>query len=169
MLIDSRQYCVCIIHVQDRPMLVAANPGSAAAACGILLRAAGQLGRSVLRSEQHAQELEPTVAARGCAREGVSAVNETAFSCLREPTWRERLHRLSVAETVLCRGKAQIAILQTVLDLAAGNAAAFVVTDAVTSRIEACCQYRGDGADRVLNSLGDAGGCTVRCDSGVIR
>ncbi len=137
LLIDSGQSCLCLIDVQERLTPAMADPDGVVAACGILLRAASRLGLPVLISEQYSKGLGPTVAALDDAREGVAPVEKSAFSCLREPGWRERFNGLGKRQAVLCGIEAHVCVLQTALDLVADGAAVFVVADAVGSRSNA--------------------------------
>ncbi len=132
MLLDSKRSTLLVIDVQEKLLPHIADHSDVLAHCGWLVRVATRLGVPVLATEQYPH--------------GIGATHPDLRALLPAAP-REKLHFSCVAagcldadpafareQLVLCGIETHVCVLQTALELRAGNREVFVVEDAVGSR-----------------------------------
>ncbi len=139
-LLDAARSVLVVVDLQERFHAVIPGFNDVVARTETLARAAASLKVPVLTSEQYPKGLGPTVSALTAALPPQTPVHEKlCFSACDLPAWAAALktHRAARRDQiVLCGVEAHVCILQTALDLAAGDATVYVVEDAVSSRRE---------------------------------
>jgi len=134
MRIKVDQSCLVIVDVQERLAPVMANPRKVIDGATRLVAGAKRLSVPTVISEQYPRGLGPTmVDVRELADEG-DFVEKTAFSCVGEPKFMEKLEALGKRQIVVAGIEMHVCVLQTCLDLKENGFDVFVVTDASGSR-----------------------------------
>lgn len=101
----------------------------------LLARSAGLLDVPVLRTEQYPKGLGPTVADLTPALpEASQSFEKTTFSCLGAPGFAQALELSGRRQIIIVGMEAHVCVLQTALDLRAGNYQIYVAEDAICSR-----------------------------------
>lgn len=99
----------------------------------VLLQAANILSITTLFTEQYPKGLGHTIPELLVFLDAKSAIEKTAFSCLNEPKFKNKLCR-EKPQIILAGMEAHICVLQTALDLMASNHQVFIAEDAIISR-----------------------------------
>ncbi|MRS12942.1 MAG: isochorismatase family protein [Actinobacteria bacterium] len=105
-------------------------------ASALLARCAAVLGIPVIVTRQYPRGLGETVPEVLEAVDSHKPVDKVSFSCLAEPSFRERLEGLGRRQVVLAGMETHICVTQTALALSAEGYAVFVAADATCSRRE---------------------------------
>lgn len=101
----------------------------------LLARSAGLLDVPVLSTEQYPTGLGPTVAEITAALpQTARSFEKTTFSSVGAPGFSDALEQIGRRQIIIVGMEAHVCVLQTALDLAAGNYGVFVVEDAICSR-----------------------------------
>jgi isochorismate hydrolase len=101
----------------------------------LLARSADLLGVPVLRTEQYPRGLGPTVAEITEALPGTTqSFEKTSFSGVAAAGFLEALAQTDRQQVIIVGMEAHVCVLQTALDLLAGNYNVYVAEDAVCSR-----------------------------------
>jgi nicotinamidase-related amidase len=155
MLIERAKSQVLLVDMQERLVPAMSGAADVIAACGILLRGAGQFGVPVLASEQYPKGLGHTVSDLAALVPEQHRFEKLEFSCYENSSLRETLSRAALPQIVLAGVEAHVCVLQTGLDLiAAGGFTVFVVADGIASR-------RPESRETALRRLERAGAIPV--------
>lgn len=134
MLMERASSSLLVVDVQDRLAPAMTNRDQMETNVGVLLQAARRLDVPVLVSEQYPKGLGRTVSGlTGLFREDV-VIEKTAFSCVRDDTWKMRFDALGRRQAVICGIESHVCVLQTALQLRESGTDVFVVADATASR-----------------------------------
>lgn len=129
----------------------------------LLARAAGLLEVPVLQTEQYPRGLGPTHPSVSEALPATTTrIEKLAFSCCGAQAFLDALERQQRRQVVLVGMEAHVCVLQTALDLAAGERQVFVVEDAVCSR-------RLENYQNALDRLRQSGVLVVSAESVVFE
>ena len=101
-----------------------------------LIRGSSLLGVPLIWTEQVPEKLGPTTEVVRREIEGEKPISKSAFSCMGEPIFADRLESLNRRTVVLCGIEAHVCVYQTALDLVEAGYRVEVVSDAVSSRRE---------------------------------
>ena len=152
MLLDRTKSLLLLVDMQERLVPAMADAAEVTARCGILLRAAYELGVPILASEQYPKGLGRTVPA--LAELAERRLEKMEFSVYANITIKDELKRAGQKHIVLCGVEAHVCVLQTGLELIEAGFEVFVVADAVASR-------RAESRDRALQRIAQAGGTVI--------
>lgn len=134
-MLDQNQSMLVIIDVQGKLAEAMHEKDGLLANIGRLAETAKALDVPVLVTEQLPDKLGPTrTEIAEVLQPECHVVSKSAFSCCGEPAFIRKLEAFGKNQIVLCGIEAHICVLQTALDLLAGNHEVFVVADAVSSR-----------------------------------
>ncbi|HEX6957384.1 MAG TPA: isochorismatase family protein [Ferrovibrio sp.] len=149
-LLSAAQSLLLIVDIQDR-LLPAMQDGEAVVRnSAILLQASGKLGIPALLTEQYRKGLGGTVAAVAEVAAGAPVCEKMHFSAYADPAIRGRIEQFGRKRIVIAGIEAHVCVLQTALDLIAGDYDVFVVADAIASR-------RRENVELARQRLGMAG------------
>jgi isochorismate hydrolase len=101
-----------------------------------LIRGAYLLRVPLIWTEQVPEKLGPTTEVIRREIGAETPISKSAFSCLGEPMFVDRLESLNRHTVVLCGIEAHVCVYQTALDLVEAGYRVEVVSDAVSSRRE---------------------------------
>ncbi len=154
MLIDASRSALLIVDVQERLLPTVSDPDGVVRGCGLLLEAARRLDVPFIVSEQYPKGLGPTVTPLNDMVPAWSVCEKLHFSCVGDPTLRQRLGRLGRPQIVIGGIEAHVCVLQTALGLGEQGLQPIVVEDAVSSRLEssratALARLRANGVEIV--------------------
>lgn len=135
-LIDRSRSRLLVVDLQQKLLPAVRDAETLVRNAGILIDAARGLDVPVLASEQYPTGLGPTVPEVAQRLRPGETLAKLTFSCMREPALAERLSDRGRPQVVVCGAEGHVCVLQTALDLRAGGADVFVVTDAVSTRRE---------------------------------
>ena len=155
MLLERGKSLLLLVDVQERLVPAMAQAADVVANCGILLRAAGELGVPVLASEQYPKGLGTTVPA--LAPLAPRRLEKLEFSAYENTTIKDELSRADRRQIVLAGIEAHVCVLQTGLELIAAGFEVFVAADAVASR-------RPESREVALHRLGRAGATLITAE-----
>ena len=138
MLLHAARSILLIVDVQERLAPAMHDRDGTVRNCGILIKAAKELGVPIVMSEQYPKGLGPTVPElRELLSEG-SILPKMSFSCAGEPALKDRLTDEDRPQIVVAGMEAHVCVLQSALDLqgpaSEAGGGAFVVADATDSR-----------------------------------
>jgi nicotinamidase-related amidase len=137
MLIVREQSCLLVIDVQER--LATALPERdrllVINRIMLLIQAAQRLDVPVLVTEHIGKEADPTVPALRRLVPEDAIVGKRALACTDESALAERLDRMGRDQVVLCGAETHVCVLQSAVQLGGNKREAFVVGDAVASRL----------------------------------
>ena len=129
MLLARDKSQLLIVDVQQKLLGAISGKEKVVEACVRLVRAARLLDVPITISEQYPQGLGPTVdPIREAFANSGFVLDKVEFSCLKNEALRERLHELRR------KGRPQVCVLQSAIDLEAQGFESFVVADAIGSR-----------------------------------
>ena len=120
-----------------------------------MIRAAEVLGIDVICTEQYPDGLGPTIP-EIAEHLNVDPISKIAFSCCRQDEFETTLRRTKCTQVLIAGIETHICVYQTALDLLAGGYEVHVLTDAVSSRIQANRQLglqRMNQAGAVMTSV----------------
>lgn len=126
-----------LVDMQDRLADVMPRRDAVIASAALLARVAVSLGIPAIVTRQYPQGLGETAPELGEALGALSPIDKTAFSCMGEPAFRERLESLTGRQVLLTGMETHICVTQTALDLLAEGYDVYVVADATCSRRDA--------------------------------
>jgi nicotinamidase-related amidase len=132
MLLDRAKSLLLLVDMQQRLVPFMAGREDVIAQCGILLRAAGEMGVPILASEQYPKGLGTTIPELA---ELVSVrFEKMEFSAYANTAIKDELKRARQEQIVLAGVEAHVCVLQSALELLEAGYQVFVVADAVASR-----------------------------------
>lgn len=134
-LMDRQSAVLVVVDLQERLLAEIPVQEAIASKAALLIRVARELGVPVLATEQYPKGLGPTVASVAEALES-EPIEKLAFGCLGEPRFMEALEALGRRQLVLVGAETHVCVLQTALSAVARGFEAYVVTDAVGSRLK---------------------------------
>jgi isochorismate hydrolase len=120
--------------------------------CGILLRAAYELGVPIFASDQYPKGLGATLPA--LAELATRRLEKMEFSAYANSAIKDELQRAGQKQIMLAGVEAHVCVLQTGLDLIEAGYQVFVVADAVASR-------RAESREMALHRLARAGATPI--------
>jgi nicotinamidase-related amidase len=139
MLLDHNKSQLLIIDVQEKLLPAVSNPERVVERCVRIVRAAKTLGIPITYSEQYPRGIGATVEPlREVLDYAGVVVEKVEFSCAKNEALRERLHELrrqGRPQVVIGGIEAHVCVAQTAIDLEGQGFEAFVVADAVSSRV----------------------------------
>lgn len=138
-ILDPSRAVLVVIDVQEK--LSAAMPKSVLRQVvkntGVLIAAAGELGFSILLTEQYPQGLGRTLPELQQQLGSVKPIEKLAFSCCGEAAFTSRFSATDPRQVILTGMEAHVCVYQTALDLLGAGHHVFVPVDAVCSRSKA--------------------------------
>ena len=138
MLLHRDRAHLAVIDIQDRLAPVIHEVESLVTNAARLIKYADRLAVPVTFTEQMPERIGTTLETlRQVASEGAACLTKTTFSSLQAPAIANRFHDLRGEgrdQIVVAGMESHVCVLQTVLDLLAGNYEVFLVADAVSSR-----------------------------------
>jgi nicotinamidase-related amidase len=152
MLLERAKSLLLLVDMQERLVPAMADAAAVTDRCGILLRAAHEIGVPIFASEQYPKGLGGTLpqfvdlASR--------RMEKLEFSAYANPAIQDALKRAGQSQLVLCGVEAHVCVLQTGLDLIEAGYQVFVVADAVASR-------RPDSREVALHRVARAGATLI--------
>jgi len=152
MLLERAKSLLLLVDMQARLVPAMAGAAELITQCGILLRAAYELGVPIFASEQYPKGLGPTIPE--LTEFPTRRLEKLEFSAYANPAIKDELTRAHQKQIVLCGVEAHVCVLQTGLDLIAAGFQVFVVADAVASR-------RAESREVALHRLGRAGATLI--------
>lgn len=132
MLLERAKSLLLLVDMQERLVPAMADAADLTARCGILLRAAYELGVPILASEQYPKGLGATIPS--LAAFATRRLEKTEFSAYANSAIKDELTRAGQKQIILAGVEAHVCVLQTGLELVAAGFHVFVVADAVASR-----------------------------------
>ncbi|MDQ7250796.1 hydrolase [Dongia sedimenti] len=132
MLLERAKSLLLLVDMQERLVPVMADAADLTARCGILLRAAYELGVPILASEQYPKGLGATIPS--LAAFATRRLEKMEFSAYANNAIKDELTRAGQKQIILAGIEAHVCVLQTGLELVAAGFQVFVVADAVASR-----------------------------------
>ena len=132
MLLERAKSLLLLVDMQERLVPIMADAADLTARCGILLRAAYELGVPILASEQYPKGLGATLPA--LAELAPRRLEKMEFSAYANSAIKDELTRAGQKQIILAGIEAHVCVLQTGLELVAAGFQVFVVADAVASR-----------------------------------
>jgi len=133
----NREDCVLVlIDVQGRLAELMADRDRLFENLVRLVRGANLLEVPVVWTEQMPEKLGPTTAVIRNELAAATLIAKSAFSCMGEPAFVDRLEELGRRTVILCGIETHVCVYQTALDLIESGYRVEVVTDAVSSRSE---------------------------------
>jgi nicotinamidase-related amidase len=152
MLIERTKSLLLLVDMQERLVPAMADAADVTARCGILLRAAYELGVPILASEQYPKGLGPTLPA--LAGFATRRLEKLEFSAYANNAIKDELTRAGQKQIILAGVEAHVCVLQTGLDLIDAGYQVFVVADAVASR-------RAESREVALHRVARAGATLI--------
>ena len=132
MLLERAKSLLLLVDMQERLVPIMADAAALTARCGILLRAAYELGVPILASEQYPKGLGATLPA--LAELAPRRLEKMEFSAYANSAIKDELTRAGQKQIILAGIEAHVCVLQTWLELVGAGFQVFVVADAVASR-----------------------------------
>lgn len=132
MLVERAKSLLLLVDMQERLVPIMADAADLTARCGILLRAAYELGVPILASEQYPKGLGATLPA--LAELAPRRLEKMEFSAYANSAIKDELTRAGQKQIILAGIEAHVCVLQTGLELVGAGFQVFVVADAVASR-----------------------------------
>lgn len=132
MLLERAKSLLLLVDMQERLVPIMADAADLTARCGILLRAAYELGVPILASEQYPKGLGATLPA--LAELAPRRLEKMEFSAYANSAIKDELTRAGQKQIILAGIEAHVCVLQTGLELVGAGFQVFVVADAVASR-----------------------------------
>jgi nicotinamidase-related amidase len=132
MLLERAKSLLLLVDMQERLVPAMADAAAVTDRCGILLRAAYELGVPIFVSEQYPKGLGATLPA--LAEFATRRMEKLEFSAYANPAIRDELKRAGQSQLILAGVEAHVCVLQTGLELIDAGYRVFVVADAVASR-----------------------------------
>jgi nicotinamidase-related amidase len=132
MLLERTKSLVLLVDMQERLVPAMADAADVTARCGILLRAAYELGVPILASEQYPKGLGTTIPA--LAELATRRLEKMEFSAYANNAIKDELTRAGQPQIILAGVEAHVCVLQTALELIDAKFQVFIVADAVSSR-----------------------------------
>lgn len=141
MLLDKNDSLLVLVDVQEKLTPAVLNHKTVIDRCVWMLKLAQRMDVPVLVSEQYPKGLgaslndfKPYYTAENC-------IEKVHFSCMKEPTFINKLHEFKKNQLVLIGIEAHVCVLQTALDMKSTGFDVYVVVDAVTSRHDVDLKY----------------------------
>src|SRR6185369_582686 len=132
MLLERAKSLLLLVDMQERLVPAMADAADVTDRCGILLKAAYELGVPIFASEQYPKGLGPTLPQ--LAEFATRRMEKLEFSAYANPAIRDELKRAGQSQLILAGVEAHVCVLQTGLELIDAGYRVFVVADAVASR-----------------------------------
>ena len=155
MLLERTKSLVLLVDMQERLVPAMADAADVTARCGILLRAAYELGVPILATEQYPKGLGSTIPA--LAEFATRRLEKVEFSAYANSAIKDELTRAGQPQIVLAGVEAHVCVLQTALELIDAGFQVFAVTDAVSSR-------RPDSREVALHRIARAGATLITAE-----
>jgi nicotinamidase-related amidase len=152
MLLERAKSLLLLVDMQERLVPAMANAADVTDRCGILLRAAYELGVPIFASEQYPKGLGATLPA--LAEFATRRMEKLEFSAYANPAIRDELKRAGQSQLILAGVEAHVCVLQTGLELIEAGYQVFVVADAVASR-------RAESREVALQRIARAGATLI--------
>jgi isochorismate hydrolase len=152
MLLERTKSLLLLVDMQERLVPAMADAADVTQRCGVLLRAAYELGVPILASEQYPKGLGPTLPA--LAEFATRRLEKVEFSAYANAGIREELKRAGQSQLILAGVEAHVCVLQTGLELIDAGYQVFVVADAVASR-------RAESREVALHRIARAGATLI--------
>jgi nicotinamidase-related amidase len=152
MLLERTKSLLLLVDMQERLIPAIAGAAELIAQCGILLRAAYELGVPILGSEQYPKGLGTTIPA--LAEFATRRLEKVEFSAYANAAIKDELTRAGQKQIVLAGVEAHVCVLQTALELIDAGFQVFAVADAVGSR-------RPQSREMALQRIARAGGTLI--------
>lgn len=134
MVLTRDRSCLLILDVQERMTPVMCDPRRVLQNCSLLMRAARRLGIPSIVTEQHPQELGPTMVDLRPYIPEEGAFPKSRFSAADDSAIFSRLQSLGRDQIVIAGVETHIAVLQTAFTLAERGLKPMVVADGCGSR-----------------------------------
>lgn len=133
-MLDREESLLLVIDVQERLVNVL-NKDIVVGKTSTLVKAANILEIPVIATEQYPKGLGATVEeVKKNFKSGISIIEKTAFSALRESGFIEVLKSFGKKQIVVCGIEAHVCVHQTVADLITEDFEVYVAKDACASR-----------------------------------
>jgi nicotinamidase-related amidase len=155
MLLERTKSLVLLVDMQERLVPAMADAADVTARCGILLRAAYELGVPILASEQYPKGLGATLPA--LAGFATRRLEKLEFSAYANNAIKDELTRAGQPQIVLAGVEAHVCVLQTGLELLDAGFQVFAVADAVSSR-------RPESREVALHRIARAGATLITAE-----
>jgi nicotinamidase-related amidase len=152
MLLERTKSLLLLVDMQERLVPAMADPADVTNRCGILLRAAYELGVPIFASEQYPKGLGATLPE--LAAFATRRLEKMEFSAYANSAIKDELKRAGQKQIILAGVEAHVCVLQTGLDLIEAGYQVFVVADAVASR-------RAESREVALHRLARAGATPI--------
>jgi nicotinamidase-related amidase len=152
MLLERAKSLLLLVDMQERLVPAMANAADVTDRCGILLRAAYELGVPIFASEQYPKGLGATLPA--LAEFATRRLEKVEFSAYANPAIRDELKCAGQSQLILAGVEAHVCVLQTGLELIEAGYQVFVVADAVASR-------RAESREVALQRIARAGATLI--------
>ena len=152
MLLERAKSLLLLVDMQERLVPAMADPADVTRQCGILLRAAYELGVPIFASEQYPKGLGPTLP--DLAEFATRRLQKMEFSAYANRDIKDELQRAGQSQLILAGVEAHVCVLQTGLDLIEAGYQVFVAADAVASR-------RAESREVALHRLARAGATLI--------
>jgi nicotinamidase-related amidase len=123
-----------VIDVQGKLAQIMYERDALFGALATLIKGMQLLGVPIVLTEQVPEKLGPTVPEVRELLPDADSISKYAFSCMREPRFREKLEHLSNRNVILAGIEAHVCVYQTSRDLLDEGYHVEVVSDAVSSR-----------------------------------
>ncbi|TAL58509.1 MAG: hydrolase [Legionella sp.] len=136
MLLNKEDSLVVLIDVQAKLVPAIQDSDAFVNRCEWMLRLAQELDVPILGSEQYPKGLGPILAHLKSYLTKNSCIEKIHFSCMREPTYLNRLREFKKNQLVLIGIEAHVCVLQSALEMKEAGFDVYVVVDAVGSRKE---------------------------------
>jgi nicotinamidase-related amidase len=134
MLMSAARSALLVVDIQQRLLPNMAAPQAVVENAAVLIRAARRLSVPILASEQYPRGLGSTVPDLADLLSPDQVLEKLHFSCIGDADFAQRFRELGRPQAVIAGIEAHVCVLQTVEDLLAQGAEAFVVEDATSSR-----------------------------------
>jgi nicotinamidase-related amidase len=155
MLLERTKSLLLLVDMQERLVPAMADAADVTARCGILLRAAYELGVPILATEQYPKGLGPTIPA--LAAFATRRLEKVEFSAYANSAIKAELTRAGQLQIILAGVEAHVCVLQTALELIDAKFQVFAVADCVSSR-------RPESREVALHRIARAGATLITAE-----
>jgi nicotinamidase-related amidase len=155
MLLERTKSLLLLVDMQERLVPAMVDAADVTQRCGVLLKAAYELGVPILASEQYPKGLGATLPA--LAEFATRRIEKLEFSAYANPDIKDELTRARQPQLILAGVEAHVCVLQTGLDLIDAGFQVFVVADCVSSR-------RAESREVALHRIARAGATLITAE-----
>ena len=135
-MLSRENTILVVIDLQEKLLAKMPEADALLDSCARLAKVCGILEIPVVVTEQYPKGLGPTDERIRESVPGMIAIEKMTFDCCGEPSFVEAMHSSGRKQALVVGIETHVCVTQTVLSLMDGGFEAYVVRDAVQSRVE---------------------------------